>query len=134
MAANGIEAIGLLMQQDTTINGLVGSYGGTSFPLIVHGVIPENQQALPAISYTRSSYQNPFGAASDHMFTINCYAENQTESTSLADAVYNLFRNGKGDANGYPVYTSSAILGSIPEQNGSVVNTPVQVRLISIRA
>lgn len=140
MANNAMEAIGFLMRSETAITDIVATMvnpdtsAPTSFPLIVYGVLPETQQGLPAISYYQGSYLNKFGAASDQTFTINCYADNATTSRVLAIAVYELFADAVGDGNGYPIQTFSTILQSIPEQDGNVVNTPVQVRAISIRA
>lgn len=134
MAVNAIEALGFLMRAQPAITSVVATYTGTAFPLIVHGVLPENQTGLPAINYYAGTYSNPFGAASDQTFIINCYAANATDSRSLATLVYNLFNSAIGDGDGYPIQTFASMVQSIPEQDGSVVNTPVQVRVISIRA
>ena len=134
MIHQGYEAIGHLMQQDPTIASIVASYAGTTYPLIKYGVLPEDQRGLPAITYARSSYSDRYGAVSTQLYTINCYARDHRDSTLLADAVYNLFRDAVGDAGSYPLHTSSTMLGSITEQDGGAVNTPVQVRVISPRS
>lgn len=133
MAQTAIEALQFLMSNTASVSSLCGTYAGTAFPLIIHGVIPQNQQALPAISFYGTTYKNKFRAASDQTFNINCYAASTTTSLQLAIAVYELFDDAVGDGDGYPIQTFSNVLQSIPEQSGEVVNTPVQVRVISRR-
>lgn len=134
MAVNAMEALGFLMRAQPAITSVVATFEGTTFPLIVYGVLPEKETGLPAINYYGGTYNNRFGAASDQTFTINCYAKEADDSRSLATLVYNLFNSAIGDGDGYPIQTFASMVQSIPEQDGSVVNTPVQVRVISIRA
>ena len=124
-------AVTALLQSNATLTALLGTYTGTAIPLIVGGVLAEQETGLPKIVFTNSGSEKT-NFLSDDTFTLNCVAATQRESYLVAKTVRDEFHQKQNPINGYFTQTLCRIIGSIPDPTESEVNTPVEFGLINM--
>jgi hypothetical protein len=103
---------------------------------IWHGNRPQSDTTYPCINYYELSTGNNPGLESQP-FSINCRAETAGESRNLAQIVKdNLVGTSRtgiyGTVNGFDWDRVSLIRdqGLIPEPDGDIYNTPVDIRIV----
>ncbi len=131
MASDPYTALNAILQGSTAVTSLLGTYNGTSIPLIKGGVLPESEGNLPAITF----YSNDFNTdrkIEDASFTVNCFADNERDSFLLARTVVREFNGGQSLADGYPITTTCNIITAVVDPTAKEINTAVEIRLFNI--
>jgi hypothetical protein len=124
-------ALNALLQNNSNITSLLGTYQGGSIPLIKGGVLAETETDLPAITFYSSSLDKNFNQR-ESVFTLNCYANTERNSFLLASTIIDEYQSWFGVSNGYNMMTQARILSVIPDPTANEVNTAVEIRLINI--
>jgi hypothetical protein len=124
-------AVTALLNSNATLTALLGTYSGTAIPLIIGGVLAEQETGLPKIIFTNSGSEKT-NFLSDDTFTLNCVAATQRESYLIAKTVRDEFHQKQNPIHGYFTQTLCRIIGSIPDPTESEVNTPVEFGLINM--
>lgn len=131
MISDPYTALNQILQSNTAITSLLGTYTGTTIPLIKGGVLAESEGNLPAIAFYNNSLDTDYNIE-DTTFTINCYAETERESFLLARTIVKELNGGQSFADGYPITTTCSILATIPDPSSREINTAVEMRLYNI--
>lgn len=124
-------ALNQILQSNTAITSLLGTYTGTTIPLIKGGVLAESEGSLPALAFYNNSLDPDFNIE-DSTFTINCYAETERESFLVARTIIKELNGNQQTALGYPVTTTCSIIASVPDPVANEVNKVVEIRLYNI--
>ena len=120
-----------ILQDTPAITELLGTYQGSTIPLIKGGILAETETDLPAITFYNNNHESYF-TDNDSVFTINCYAATSRESFRLAKTVVDSLKGLQDSTGGYSVTLTPRILTSIPSPTDREVNTAVEVRLFNI--
>ena len=129
------EAIIDILLNEASITSLVAKLlnsDGTAstFPAIAFGDMPETQTSYPYISLRRLT-KDKLNGIETGFFIVDCWADNMTESTNLAEAVDELFTDSYCFATGYSFKSTSDIISTVSD--GVYYNTPVNIKVTFIR-
>lgn len=134
MATKDWEAVLYVLKNTNSITTLIDTYSGSSEPLVVFGNIPECETADKAIAFNSADKTNTYGVG-DSFFTVSCYANKQSDSFDIANAVYTVFDDAIGEVDGFPLRTyGMKIQRSIPDGSRQSYNTPVTIRVQHTRS
>ncbi len=119
------EGVAQLILAESSITSLLGTYKGTSQPLVVVGTIPEAQAGNPAISIRNQINTGDYGISQDFI-ELHCYADKEVESQIVAKACYDFFRNSQGGVTGFAARFDASITGTTPSEKQT--NTIVELK------
>jgi len=124
-------ALNALLQGNSTLTALLGTYTGTSIPLIKGGILAESEGNLPAIAFdVEPSLKTHF--MNDDNFLINVYAATARESYLVAKTIIDQFNEAQTPVDGYFTNTTCNILTQVTDPTSKEVNTPVSFRLVNM--
>jgi len=109
----------------------LGTYAGTSIPLIKGGILAESETDLPAVTFDvePSTKKNFLG---NDFFLINVYAATARDSYLVAKTIIDEFNQCQNVISGYNAYTTCSILTQVTDPTSKEVNTPVEFRLVNM--
>ena len=131
MIGDAWTALNGLLLGNTTLTALLGTYNGTSIPLIIGGVLPETEAGLPALVFEGEPSSKEFFLG-NYTFLINVYAATARESWLVANTIIEEFNQCQNPINGYFTQTTCSILTQVVDPTNKEANTPVSFRLVNM--
>lgn len=131
MISDAWTALNAILQGNSTLTALLGTYQGGSNPLIKGGVLAETETDLPALVFEGepSAKLNFLG---DFNFLINVYSETAREGWIVANTIMEEFNQCQTPIDGYFAQTTCSVLTQVVDPTSKEVNTPVSFRLINM--
>lgn len=130
MAVDNIySAVLKILQSNTKITGLLAFYPSSSIPIINSGVLHESVTALPALTleyYPDAPFNKVVKAGN---ITINCFAENQIDSSKIADVIINELDDTNETIDGFSIRFKASGLPSTGDPTAKEINSPVSLRV-----
>ncbi len=131
MATDNIySALIKVLSQNTVIYSQLGSFFGTSIPLIVPGTLSEKETALPALTLRCESIGKLNLVQGDENFVINCFADNEITSTKLARSILDELDDTNTTIDGFSMRFTASGLPSNGDPTAKEINTPVTMRVV----
>jgi len=124
-------ALNYILKNNVIITSLLGTYQGSTEPLIKGGVLAEQEKDYPRIIF----YSDPLVTnmkIEDATFLLNCMAKTSRESYLIARTVVKELNKGQEFAGGYPCTITCRVLGQNPDPTQLAVNTVVEMQLYNI--
>ncbi len=131
MITDSYTAMTALLQDNTTITAMLGTYKGTAIPLIKGGVLPESETNMPAITFRVDTNQRTH-FLDDQYFIVNCFASNERDSYILAKTIIDEYNECSNVSDGYNSRTSCRIIGNSIDPTANEINTPIEFRIVNI--
>ncbi len=131
MINNAYVALNALLAGNTTLTALLGTYKGTSTPLIKGGAIAESETDLPAIEFEvePSTKQHFLG---DYNFLLNIYTKTAVEGFIIGQTILDQFNESQTPIDGYFTNTTCNILTQVVDPTSKQVNTPMSFRIVNM--
>ncbi|MCP4986046.1 MAG: hypothetical protein GY928_08240 [Colwellia sp.] len=131
MITDSYTAMCAILQDNTNITSLLGTYKGTAIPLIKGGVLPESETNMPAITF-RVDKGKRTHFLDDQYFIVNCFASNERDSYLLAKAIIDEFNEESVVVDGYNARTTCNTVGEPVNPTANEINTPIEFRIVNI--
>lgn len=131
LISDSYTALTAILQSNTTLTALLGTYQGTSIPLIKGGVLAEQETDHPKLIF-RSSGSDKENFLKDDKFIINCVALTEREAFLVATTLIDEFNQCQNPINGYFVQSTCRIIGGIPNPTDKGINVPVDFRIVNM--
>lgn len=119
-----------MLRNNAAISSLLANFKGTSTPLVKVGVLPEVEDALPAITITIDNMLALDPVYSDETFIVNCFAATLIESSILARTIIDELDDSLISVDNYSMWFSSSGLGAVVNPTAKEINTPLTMRVI----